>query len=180
MKRNSIAIAAVALGLAAIGVSCSSKDKKAEGDTMLVEEATVAQEPAEALDSLAQVFRNPERAFEIATDSTYAETPTGLRYMVVREGTGKSPAPDDEVTVNYEGKFLNGTVFDSSYGRGEPATFPLNRVIPGWTEGLQLMKEGGKAIFYIPSDLAYGPQGYPGSIPPNSDLIFTVELIKVN
>lgn len=106
-------------------------------------------------------------------------TATGLQYMVEKEGTGASPAATDEVTVHYTGRLLDGTVFDSSVSRGEPATFPLNRVIPGWTEGLQLMKEGGKTVFFIPSELAYGAQGVPNAIPPHSTLIFEVELIKV-
>lgn len=106
-------------------------------------------------------------------------TGTGLQYMIEKEGTGASPAATDEVTVHYTGRLLDGTVFDSSVSRGEPATFPLNRVIPGWTEGLQLMKEGGKTVFFIPSELAYGAQGVPNAIPPHSTLIFEVELIKV-
>lgn len=107
------------------------------------------------------------------------ETASGLQYIVEKEGEGAQPTAEDEVTVHYTGKLLNGTVFDSSVNRGEPATFPLNRVIPGWTEGVQLMKEGGKYTFFIPSDLAYGPQGVPNVIPPHSTLIFEVELIKV-
>ena len=107
-------------------------------------------------------------------------TPSGLQYIVEKEGEGVSPTAEDEVTVHYTGKLLDGSVFDSSVSRGEPATFPLNRVIPGWTEGVQLMKEGGKYTFFIPSDLAYGPQGIPNVIPPHSTLIFEVELIKVN
>lgn len=107
-------------------------------------------------------------------------TASGLQYVVEKEGTGAQPTAEDEVTVHYTGKLLNGQVFDSSVNRGEPATFPLNRVIPGWTEGVQLMKEGAKYTFFIPSDLAYGPQGVPGAIPPHSTLIFDVELIKVN
>ncbi len=107
-------------------------------------------------------------------------TASGLQYVVEKEGEGAQPTAEDEVTVHYTGKLLNGTVFDSSVNRGEPATFPLNRVIPGWTEGVQLMKEGGKYTFFIPSDLAYGPQGVPNAIPPHSTLIFEVELIKVN
>ncbi len=99
--------------------------------------------------------------------------------MVVKEGTGKTPGAEDMVTVHYTGKLTDGTVFDSSVTRGEPATFPLNRVIPGWTEGLQLMKEGGITIFYIPSQLAYGEMGAAPIIGPNEDLIFEVELIKV-
>ncbi len=107
-------------------------------------------------------------------------TPSGLQYVVEKEGEGAQPTAEDEVTVHYTGKLLDGTVFDSSVSRGEPATFPLNRVIPGWTEGVQLMKEGAKYTFFIPSDLAYGPQGVPNAIPPHSTLIFEVELIKVN
>ena len=107
------------------------------------------------------------------------ETSTGLQYVVEKEGTGAQPTAEGEVTVHYTGRLLDGTVFDSSVNRGEPATFPLNRVIPGWTEGVQLMKEGAKYTFFIPSDLAYGPQGIPGAIPPHSTLIFDVELIKV-
>jgi len=108
------------------------------------------------------------------------ETASGLQYVVEKEGTGAQPTAEDEVTVHYTGKLLDGTVFDSSVNRGEPATFPLNRVIPGWTEGVQLMKEGAKYTFFIPSDLAYGAQGVPQVIPPHSTLIFDVELIKVN
>lgn len=108
------------------------------------------------------------------------ETASGLQYIVEKEGTGAQPTASDEVTVHYTGKLLDGTVFDSSVSRGEPATFPLNRVIPGWTEGVQLMKEGAKYTFFIPSDLAYGPQGVPNAIPPHSTLIFDVELIKVS
>lgn len=107
-------------------------------------------------------------------------TASGLQYVVEKEGTGAQPTATDEVTVHYTGKLLDGSVFDSSVSRGEPATFPLNRVIPGWTEGVQLMKEGAKYTFFIPSDLAYGPQGVPNAIPPHSTLIFDVELIKVN
>ncbi|MDN5621061.1 MAG: FKBP-type peptidyl-prolyl cis-trans isomerase [Psychrobacter sp.] len=106
------------------------------------------------------------------------QTDSGLQYKVLKEGTGKSPKATDVVEVNYEGKLIDGTVFDSSYERGEPIEFPLNQVIAGWTEGLQLMKEGGKYEFYIPADIAYGEAGNAG-IEPNSTLIFTVELLKV-
>ncbi|WP_367105373.1 FKBP-type peptidyl-prolyl cis-trans isomerase [uncultured Psychrobacter sp.] len=105
-------------------------------------------------------------------------TDSGLQYKVLTAGTGASPKATDVVVVNYEGKLIDGTVFDSSYERGEPIEFPLNQVIAGWTEGLQLMKEGGKYEFYIPSDLAYGEAGNQG-IDPNSTLIFTVELLEV-
>jgi FKBP-type peptidyl-prolyl cis-trans isomerase FklB len=106
------------------------------------------------------------------------ETPSGLQYKVIQEGTGKSPSETSKVTVNYEGKLIDGKIFDSSYERGQTATFPLNGVIKGWTEGLQLMKEGSIYEFYIPSDLAYGDRGNQ-AIPGGSTLIFKVELIKV-
>ncbi|HNX06098.1 MAG TPA: FKBP-type peptidyl-prolyl cis-trans isomerase [Bacteroidales bacterium] len=106
------------------------------------------------------------------------QTQSGLQYKVIKEGNGKTPTAKDQVTVNYEGKLLDGTVFDSSFERGKPATFPVTGVIPGWTEGLQLMKEGGSYELYIPSDLAYGDQGTQG-IPGGSTLIFKVDLIKV-
>jgi FKBP-type peptidyl-prolyl cis-trans isomerase len=107
-------------------------------------------------------------------------TASGLQYKITKEGTGKQPKATDSVLVHYEGKLLDGTVFDSSIKRNEPISFPLNRVIPGWTEGLQLVKEGGKAILYIPAKLAYGERGTPGGpIGPNETLIFEVELLKV-
>lgn len=106
-------------------------------------------------------------------------TASGLQYQVTKEGTGKQPKASSIVKVHYTGKLVDGTVFDSSVERGEPIEFPLNQVIPGWTEGLQLMKEGGKATLYIPSNLGYGEQGVPGTIPPHSTLIFDVELIEL-
>lgn len=107
-------------------------------------------------------------------------TPSGLCYAVIEEGTGAQPADTSNVKVHYTGTFLNGKVFDSSVQRGQPIDFGLNQVIKGWTEGVQLMKEGAKYKFYIPYQLAYGERGYPGAIPPKSDLIFEVELIKIN
>ena len=106
-------------------------------------------------------------------------TKSGLQYEVLQEGTGKSPKATDTVRCHYEGRLLDGTIFDSSYKRGEPADFGLNQVITGWTEGVQLMKEGAKFRFTIPYLLAYGEQGAGASIPPFSTLIFDVELIKV-
>lgn len=107
-------------------------------------------------------------------------TASGLQYVIHTEGSGKTPTASSSVTVHYTGKLLDGKVFDSSVERGEPVEFPLNQVIPGWTEGLQLLKEGSKATLYIPSNLGYGAQGVPNMIPPNSTLVFDVELIKVN
>jgi FKBP-type peptidyl-prolyl cis-trans isomerase FklB len=105
---------------------------------------------------------------------------SGLQYEVLEEGSGASPTADDTVTVNYAGKLLDGTEFDSSYKRGQPATFPVKGVIKGWTEALQLMKEGAKWRLFIPSDLAYGEKGAPPTIGPNAALIFDVELISIN
>lgn len=105
-------------------------------------------------------------------------TDSGLQYRVVEKGKGKKPSATDRVTVHYKGTLIDGTPFDSSYDRGEPATFQLDRVIQGWTEGLQLMKTGAKYEFFIPADLAYGPRARPG-IPANSTLIFEVELIEI-
>ena len=105
-------------------------------------------------------------------------TSSGLQYKIIREGKGKTPQPTDTVKVNYEGKLVNGQIFDSSYQRGEPIEFKLNQVIPGWTEGLQLIKEGGEIMLFVPPQLGYGAQGM-GPIPPNSTLIFRVELLGV-
>ena len=105
--------------------------------------------------------------------------PSGLQYEVLREGNGRKPTATDEVECHYEGTLINGQVFDSSYRRGETATFGLNQVIKGWTEGLQLMQEGAKYRFFIPYNLAYGEQGAGQAIPPYAALIFDVELIKV-
>ena len=107
-------------------------------------------------------------------------TPSGLKYQVMNQGTGTvSPKPTDTVTVHYTGTLLDGTVFDSSVQRGQPLSFSLNRVIAGWTEGLQLMKVGDKFKFEIPPNLAYGAAGAPPAIPPNSTLVFEVELLGI-
>lgn len=106
-------------------------------------------------------------------------TESGLQYEVIQQGSGATPDENDQVTVHYTGKTINGNIFDSSVERGEPVTFNVGQVIPGWTEGLQLMQEGGKMRFYIPSELAYGTRGAGPDIPPHSALIFDVELISV-
>jgi len=107
------------------------------------------------------------------------ETESGLQYRVIEEGSGARPSATDQVTVHYRGSLINGTEFDSSFARGEPVTFALNQVIPGWTEGVQLMSEGSRYEFFIPADLAYGEAGRPGPIGPNSTLIFEVELVGI-
>lgn len=105
--------------------------------------------------------------------------PSGLQYKVITPGKGKSPKATDTVTTNYRGTLIDGTEFDSSYKRGQPATFPVSGVIPGWTEALQLMKEGAKWELYLPSSLAYGDRGAGKEIGPNAALIFEVELISI-
>lgn len=105
--------------------------------------------------------------------------PDGLQYKVIAEGSGKHPQDTDTVTVNYAGTLIDGTEFDSSYKRGEPTSFPVNGVIPGWTEALKLMKPGSTWELYIPAELAYGEAGAPPSIGPNETLIFKVELLAV-
>lgn len=115
-----------------------------------------------------------------AQPGTQKTTASGLKYQVVKQGTGTvSPKATDTVKVHYHGTLLNGTVFDSSVERGEPISFPLNRVIAGWTEGLQLMKVGDKFKFEIPPNLAYGPASPSPAIPPNSTLVFEVELLGI-
>lgn len=106
--------------------------------------------------------------------------PDGLQYKVITKGTGAKPTKDDIVTVNYAGTLVNGKEFDSSYTRGQPATFPVSGVIAGWTEALQMMPKGSTWMLYIPSSLAYGEQGMPPVIGPNETLIFKVELLEVN
>ncbi len=144
---------------------------------------------ATAEDTMAQMTEEAEQV--MSDTSSFLEenkskpgievTGSGLQYKVLLEGTGKRPMATDRVTVHYEGTLTDGTVFDSSYQRGQPIDFGLNQVIRGWTEGVQLMQEGAKYKFFIPSELAYGPRGTPGGpIGPNEDLIFTVELIRVN
>ena len=117
---------------------------------------------------------------ENKTKEGVVELESGLQYKVMVEGTGVSPGFTDKVTTHYHGSLINGTVFDSSVDRGEPIQFPVNGVIKGWTEALQLMKVGSKWQLFIPSELAYGPRGAGGDIGPNMALIFEVELISID
>ncbi len=116
---------------------------------------------------------------EKAAEEGVTVLPSGLIFKPITVGAGATPGPTDNVTVHYRGTLIDGTVFDSSYDRGQPATFPVNRVIAGWVEALQLMTEGSKWELYIPSDLAYGRAGAGADIGPDSTLIFEVELLKI-
>lgn len=158
-----------------------------EGKDAELSEAVRQATDQELRQKMMDQMQNQAKANKAAGETFLAEnaekqgvktTESGLQYKVIEEGEGESPKATDTVTVDYEGKLLDGTVFDSSYQHGEPATFALNRVIPGWTEGVQLMKPGAKYMLYVPGDLAYGqsPRS-PGG--PNSLLIFTVELHEV-
>jgi FKBP-type peptidyl-prolyl cis-trans isomerase len=154
---------------------------KWQQDMMAAQQAQQDQAQAAGND---QVEANKKAGSEFLAKNAAEEgiktTPSGLQYKVIVEGTVIKPAATDKVEVHYEGTLLDGTVFDSSVKRGQSITFGLNQVIKGWTEGVQLMSEGAKYIFYIPSDLAYGDRGAGGSVPGGSTLIFEVELIKVN
>jgi len=132
-------------------------------------------------DTHAQTPKEKGEAFlkENASKEGVKTLPSGMQYKVVTEGTGKKPAATDKVLCHYKGTLIDGKEFDSSYKRNEPAEFPVNRVIPGWTEALQLMSEGSKWMLYIPSSLAYGSRGAGGDIGPDETLIFEVELLKV-
>ena len=135
----------------------------------------------EAAEKMGEVNKAAGEAF-LAENGKRAEvktTPSGLQYEVLAEGDGPQPTAQDQVEVHYTGKLIDGTVFDSSVDRGMPATFGVTQVIPGWVEALQLMKAGSKWRLFIPSQLAYGPQGAGNVIGPNSTLIFDVELLKV-
>jgi FKBP-type peptidyl-prolyl cis-trans isomerase FkpA len=136
----------------------------------------------EAMERQAELNKQKEAEFlaENGSKQGIATTASGLQYEVIAQGAGPRPGETDTVEVNYEGTFLDGTVFDSSYERGESTQFPLNRVIPGWSEGIQLMSIGSTYRLFIPAELAYGEQGAGnGAIPPNSTLIFKVELLSI-
>ena len=123
----------------------------------------------------------PKGAGKVDADAPkkFTATESGLKYRILRKGTGGKPAATDKVKVNYHGWLNDGKVFDSSYKRGEPISFPLNRVIKGWTEGMQLVGEGGMIELEIPANLAYGDQGAGDAVPPKATLHFLVELLKV-
>lgn len=178
--------------LAQMGAKDINVDDFAQSIKDVLDGKTPAVNDAEAQQLVAEFFQEQEQKQAAAAkaegenflaDNAKKEgvvtLPSGLQYKVLREGNGKKPSATDVVECDYEGTLINGQVFDSSYRRGERASFPLNQVIAGWTEGLQLMQEGAKYRFFIPYNLAYGERGAGQSIPPYAALIFDVELHKV-
>jgi FKBP-type peptidyl-prolyl cis-trans isomerase FklB len=167
------------------------KDSYGDGKTLLTEDQarqtiadfqkTLMAKKAETMQKLAEKNKADGETFlaENAKKEGVKSLPSGLQYKEITPGKGKSPKATDTVTTHYKGSLIDGTVFDSSYKRGEPATFPVSGVIPGWTEALQLMKEGAKWQLFLPSNLAYGEKGAGRDIGPNATLIFEVELISV-
>jgi FKBP-type peptidyl-prolyl cis-trans isomerase FklB len=167
------------------------KDSYIGGKTLLTEDQarqaiedfqkTLMAKKAEAMQKISEKNKADGEKFlaENAKKEGVKSLPSGLQYREITSGNGKSPTAADTVTTHYKGTLIDGTEFDSSYKRGEPATFPVSGVIPGWTEALQLMKEGAKWQLFVPSNLAYGEQGAGREIGPNAALIFEVELISV-
>ncbi|MFZ6010575.1 MAG: FKBP-type peptidyl-prolyl cis-trans isomerase [Bacteroidota bacterium] len=173
---DSMNVEAIVAGLNDVLLNKTTKFDRAEADRVVQDYMMRAMEiKSKKAKDEGQAFLEKNKAVE-----GVKTTSSGLQYKVVMAGTGKSPVASNQVTVHYTGKLIDGTVFDSSVERGQPATFGVGEVISGWTEGLQLMKEGDKWIFYIPYELAYGERGAPPQIPPYSTLVFEVELIKVN
>lgn len=150
-------------------------------ETLMAFQKEMVAKQAERSKALAEKNKKEGEAFLVENRKKEGITtlPSGLQYKVIKEGAGKTPKDTDTVVTNYRGSLTDGTEFDSSYKRGEPATFPVKGVIAGWTEALQLMKEGAKWQLFIPSNLAYGERGAGGVIGPNAALIFEVELISI-
>jgi len=162
------------------GLHAAAKNEKSEVD-MPTFQQKIQGLFKDRMDKASAKEKETGKAFleKFAAEAGAKKTESGIAYKVIKEGTGATPGPTDTVEVHYHGTFMDGTVFDSSVERGQTISFPLDRVIKGWTEGMQLMKEGGKTKFVIPADLAYGDAGAPPKIPGGATLVFEVELFKV-
>ncbi|MGM9736567.1 MAG: FKBP-type peptidyl-prolyl cis-trans isomerase [Candidatus Cryptobacteroides sp.] len=200
MDKNSYALGmSIAHNMLSSGIRTINFDDFAAGVKAVLtgsEPAVSFQEASQLLDKYFTEIENKQKAEQAAMGAAMREEgeifladnckkegvvtlKSGLQYKVIKEGTGRKPKATDKVKCHYEGTFVDGTKFDSSYDRNEPAVFGLNQVIAGWTEGLQLMSEGSKYELYIPYTLGYGENGAPGAIPPYAALKFVVELIEV-
>lgn len=193
MKDISYALGlSIASNLKNSGVEALDLEHFTSGLNAIMNNEQIRMSPDEANQILGDFFEGMQKKAEgnnseagkafLAENKTKAgviETPSGLQYSVITEGNGAKPTSKNKVTVHYTGTLLDGTVFDSSVARGEPATFGVTQVISGWVEGLQLMSKGAKYKFFIPSNLAYGAQGAGKSIGPNATLIFEVELLEI-
>ncbi len=184
MKRDGVDVDVNKLAAGLAAALSGGKSQLSDADTQAVmqafqQEMMAKQQTQQATVGVEEMKKG--QAFLAANKSKpgVKTTASGLQYQVITAGKGKTPKLTDTVTTNYRGTFIDGKEFDSSYKRGQPASFPVNGVIPGWTEALQLMKEGGKWKLFIPSNLAYGPRGAGQDIPPNSTLVFDIELLKV-
>lgn len=182
-KSDGITLDHIDVNILAKGISDVLGNKDLALDNAGIAEAMMALQQVVSQGMLQAASTNKEKGVKFLEENKSKEgvqvTASGLQYIVIKEGEGDAPSATSTVKVNYEGKLLDGTTFDSSYERGTPAEFGLNQVIAGWTEGLQLMKPGAQFRFFIPSELAYGDRGMQGAIPPNSTLIFEVELLEV-
>lgn len=178
------------LFILSLAAACNDSDAE---NGILDERNTATTEPntvvVQAQDNMNEVMESPDKTnLEIAeeflaenkTKEGVLSTESGLQYMIMTDATGPKPGPTDKVKIHYHGTLLNGTIFDSSVDKGTPMIHPVNGFISGWTEALQLMSVGAKWKLFLHPDLAYGERGYPGSIPPNSALIFEVELLAIN
>jgi FKBP-type peptidyl-prolyl cis-trans isomerase FklB len=189
MKNGTIKTSAIiAIGLSALAMNVYAQNTQSTQSTQGAQTTTTTTTSVQAAPAAGAQMTDADKA-KIAgqaflnankTKPGVVTLPDGLQYQVIKEGAGVPPKATDTVKVNYEGTLINGTVFDSSYKRGQPISFPVNGVIPGWVEALQLMKPGAVWMLYIPSELAYGTTGAPPAIGPNETLIFKVELLGVN
>jgi FKBP-type peptidyl-prolyl cis-trans isomerase len=180
--RNTFSMVEFNVDMMILGLRDGLRDKpqlKPEEIGKMLEKAQMEQRKRQAAVAEENLKKGQAFLAENAKKEGITITPSGLQYKVVKEGDGPNPAATDTVTVHYRGTTIDGTEFDSSFSRNQPATFALNRVIRGWTEGLALMKVGAKYIFYIPAKLAYGMRSPTPKIPPNSVLIFEVELLGI-